>query len=568
MISLLWFFLIKRIPSAIVFILISCLAALAEIFSLGLIIPIVGGFISGASEFGDGWIWSKLVASFDLVDLLLIFVAVFSVGTLIKFGALTFAQWLVRGMTNEFASALVSRYLRADYLIASDLDRESVVSIFYNKIFLVANGFVFASLQLSFAIINVIALLGIIFYFMPEGLSFFLFFGFALVALVIFVIKRIGRKYAHVLANASSTMAGVAASIGRHLKDLKVSMREKEWLASYQNGVFEYTSSIFAIQICSIAPRYFFELAVGFSLLVVALTAPENGGLDGRFLVVVAPLIWGAQRLIPAVNLLTSSAAQIIGHSAIAAEVYEMFVRLDGNEKRQVNVAERSCESKTIHRIKVDRLVIGASLRAASNPISFELKNGDWLLINGPSGVGKTTFVDTLLGLKKPLEGEIEILAGGQRYPDLLMLYGDVAYVSQNVVLFNTSVAENIFSIGADAENERDWERLYWAASLAGLHESEFAEGFSQLVGPEQNFISGGQAQRLSLARALYKGCNVLILDEFSAGLDSSLENSILAGIKSSIAAQTILISISHSSHYARYSSHMITLERRVSSDQ
>ena len=155
--------------------------------------------------------------------------------------------------------------------------------------------------------------------------------------------------------------------------------------------------------------------------------------------------------------------------------------------------------------------------------ISLEIPAGQYAAVIGPSGAGKTTLVDVILGLITPQSGTVEI---GGIEPNLLRTIapGAVSYVPQKPGLVSGTIAENI-ALGVPAD-QIDRELLLRAVDAAYLGEfiASLPNGLETSVGKQADALSGGQIQRIGLARALYVQPRLLILDEATSGLDAGSE--------------------------------------------
>jgi ABC-type multidrug transport system fused ATPase/permease subunit len=181
--------------------------------------------------------------------------------------------------------------------------------------------------------------------------------------------------------------------------------------------------------------------------------------------------------------------------------------------------------------------------RTISN-VSFELKPGQTLAIVGTSGSGKTTLVDLLLGILEPSGGEV--LISGHKPIDTISLWpGAISYVPQNVSLIEGTIRENV-SMGFPSEQVND-NLVYDAINGASLSRfiSESQLGLDTQVGEVGSKISGGERQRIGIARALLTNPKLLILDEATSSLDGETEAEITESIQL-IKGKVTIVMIAH----------------------
>ncbi|RBN42267.1 ABC transporter ATP-binding protein, partial [Priestia megaterium] len=150
--------------------------------------------------------------------------------------------------------------------------------------------------------------------------------------------------------------------------------------------------------------------------------------------------------------------------------------------------------------------------------INLVIPHNQMTAIVGPSGAGKSTLIDLLMGLNSPERGEV--LVNGHPLKDelLLSLRQSISYVPQDSFLFNTSVRENLLTVNAKASERELWEALEFA--MADQFVGNLPQGLDTVIGDRGMKISGGERQRLVLARAILKKPALLILDEATSALD------------------------------------------------
>ena len=172
--------------------------------------------------------------------------------------------------------------------------------------------------------------------------------------------------------------------------------------------------------------------------------------------------------------------------------------------------------------------------------INVEIKPGERVALVGPTGVGKTTFINLLNRFYDPIEGAITLDGHDLRDVSLTSLGNNISNVIQDVFLFNDSLAENIGYGTPHATREEIVE----ASKIARAHEfiAELAEGYETKVGERGLRLSGGQKQRVSIARAVLRDKPILILDEATAAVDVETERQIRDAMDDVMRGRTTVI--------------------------
>lgn len=163
--------------------------------------------------------------------------------------------------------------------------------------------------------------------------------------------------------------------------------------------------------------------------------------------------------------------------------------------------------------------------------VSFSIKQGESVAITGPSGCGKSTLMKLMLGLLKPTKGKILIDGKDIRSIGLVNYRKHVASVLQNDQLLSGTILENICFFSQDP----DYQWAQECAKLAGVHRTieSFPMGYRSLIGDMGSTLSGGQVQRILLARALYRRPKLLLLDEATSSLDLAAEQHVNRAVRS-----------------------------------
>jgi ATP-binding cassette subfamily B protein len=182
---------------------------------------------------------------------------------------------------------------------------------------------------------------------------------------------------------------------------------------------------------------------------------------------------------------------------------------------------------------------------SALTNIKFETRQGETIAFVGPSGSGKTTLVKLLVGLYRPMEGEIFYNGVAGDKIDFDDLRERMGFVTQDTQLFAGTIRENLLFVNPGATDEECYEVLHKAACQTLLERAN--KGLDTMIGEGGVKVSGGEKQRLSIARALLRHPDLLVFDEATSALDSITEEEISRTIRSiSVSQEHITILIAH----------------------
>jgi ATP-binding cassette subfamily B protein len=189
--------------------------------------------------------------------------------------------------------------------------------------------------------------------------------------------------------------------------------------------------------------------------------------------------------------------------------------------------------------------------------ISFKIAKGEKVAIIGSNGSGKTTMINLLLRFYKPQKGRILVDGININTIKLTEYRRLVSAVTQNPYLFNTTILNNILMKKAYSKKEYDEALLYsQSGDFVSIHDD-----CKQNIGNNGVMLSGGQKQKLAIARALYKNSKILILDEATANFDIASEENLFKAIQNTFVEKTIIY-ITHKINILKYVDRVIWLEK------
>lgn len=237
---------------------------------------------------------------------------------------------------------------------------------------------------------------------------------------------------------------------------------------------------------------------------------------------------------------------------------FESILNIPIDEKPAKPVMIEKLRKLTFDKVSFKHLTAN---RNALNSIDFEANTGETLAFVGPSGSGKTTLVKLLVGLYQPLEGDILYNNVLSKEIDLDQLREKIGFVTQDTQLFSGTIRENLKFVRPDATDEECMNVLHRAACQSLLARAD--KGLDSVIGEGGVKVSGGEKQRLSIARALLRKPDLLVFDEATSALDSLTEEEITETIRDvSVLKDHITILIAHRLSTIMHADRIYVLEK------
>lgn len=403
------------------------------------------------------------------------------------------------------------------------------------SIIVLSESLLLVGITIAFAFINLGMTIGMIVYFAILGLLIQKFVGSRF--------KFAGSNFAD-SAMKSDTFAQDSVSAFREISTLR---RQEFFVDKFAKERTELARSTATITYLGTLPRYIIESALMVGIALIAFASVSSGNIEAAA-VTLGVFISGGLRIMASMLPLQGALGAIKQQASQANIFFDLFASVNSTK-----TIEKQLESKSsLHANKVPAGVslnnlnftyAGASSPAIKN-VSLSVKPGQMAALIGPSGSGKSTLADLILGLTKPSSGSVEIESGSVDNPENLEQM-NIGYVPQFPGVITGTIAENI-ALGVKSE-EIDFNQIENAIALANLSSTvnELPLGLHTHLGAQSNSLSGGQLQRIGLARALYVSPSLLVLDEATSALDADSEAAVTSAL-SKIAEITTVIVIAH----------------------
>lgn len=281
-------------------------------------------------------------------------------------------------------------------------------------------------------------------------------------------------------------------------------------------------------------------MVIGVILVIVAIKV-SVGSTASSFIPIITVFALAAFRLLPSVNKISSYVGVIMYNKVAVEEVYNEVKAMEEAENRKETTVEEAITFEKAIRLNDVVFAYEGAEKNVIDHVSLEIRKNTSVAFIGPSGAGKTTIVDVMLGILKNQSGTITV--DGTDIRDAMSgWHRKIGYIPQVIYLMDDTIRNNI-AFGIKPEQIDD--KLVWKA-LEEAQLKEFVEsleeGLDTMVGELGTRISGGQRQRIGIARALYRQPEVLVLDEATSALDNETEKAVMEAIDSLHGKLTMMI--------------------------
>lgn len=328
------------------------------------------------------------------------------------------------------------------------------------------------------------------------------------------------------------------------IKEIKVTNKEDVFCRDYEKSNFIFTEAIRKNLLLNAIPKPVMEMICISSLMAVIAVKFYINSYTGNFITTLGVFAVAAFKLLPSVNKISGYFGTIIHNGVVVdviAEEIENIQILERNicgERKEIE--EKISFEKEINLDNISFHYPDAEENVLEH-VKFKIPKNKSVALIGPSGAGKTTLVDLILGVMEPTEGCIRI--DEQKLGNNIRAWHkQIGYIPQTIYMLDDTIRNNVrFELSEEkVDDERVWE------ALAEAQLKEFVEalehGLDTVIGEAGTKISGGQRQRIGIARALYRKPSVLVLDEATSALDTETESAVMESIAHLQGKMTILI--------------------------
>jgi len=349
-------------------------------------------------------------------------------------------------------------------------------------------------------------------------------------------------KYVGLLRDAAQKkIFEYSNSIIRNIFEIKIFGIKKRFLDGFLSGLRENKDSFVISQSLLVMPRLLLEVA-SLSLFVLLVCYFVIYSDSSTLIITLSIYAFVILKAFPSISKITNCMSQI---KYLDVVVKQLSFELKSFSKIKFENRSNLKRANFNNSIELKNLTIGyGNSNILLDKVNIKIAKHDFIGICGSSGSGKSTFVNILLGILQPLKGTILVDHKLQNLQDRSWR-NLIGYAPQSINIFKATIAENVaFGHNLNEINFKDLDKAIKLASLDDFIDN-LEKGLKTIINEDGKNISGGQIQRMGLARALYYNPDILILDEFTSSLDENTEVKILNSLIKLRDKYTIIL-ISH----------------------
>lgn len=554
----------------IVFFILLLVATMFELLSIGVVFPFITILLGSNLPDNLTFINEFLLTISNTLSIsylstgLAVLISIF----IIKNIFLTYYSWWKFGYSNQvqinLSQRLFSFYLSRSLIFhleknSSKIKRNLIMEISQvQKIFTLI-------LELVFELIILISIILMLITVAPiAALSTITVLGG--LSLIIFLLtkKKVSQWGNIRLKESGKYLKNITQSIGS-IKEIIITGRAKLFLNLHYNQRKTLASILQKFSIINVVPRYLFEILAIIGLCIIITVFLDEGKSYTEIIPLIGLFVMAAYRLMPSCTKILGALQNVVYKGPTVNTLYD---ELKGEKEEAKDFKSFLRNEENIHKkyslldkIKVKNLSYSypSSKITSLDRVSFTIKKGETVGIIGQSGSGKSTLINLLMGLLTTNEQFIFI----DNHPinKILNLWQrDIGYVSQSPYLSDESIRNNIgFGIPEDMIDNNKINKAIEFSQLKNFILSS-PKGINSKVGEIGSRISGGQLQRIAIARAVYHDPSILIFDEATSALDSNTETGIIEDLKKMKGDKTIIL-VSHKKSTLQYCDQIIEIK-------
>jgi ABC-type multidrug transport system fused ATPase/permease subunit len=526
-------------------IVLTIASSFIDLVSLGLIFPLIFSFFDASVNI------SKLIPEFFIKLSLNEAIGLILISFLIKSILITAVNKYnlnyIFSLKRDLSSKIYKKYLYQDYINKKNTNSASFITAISSEINLFSNYIIEPIINGLNEIMIIIVGSILIIYFEPKVMYIILFFLIIYTFFYKFLIKNKIKKLSLRRQLLQEKILRHSQETAQLYKEIVIFSKSTDFVCQFNLMNSELAGSNMIFQFYQNIPRIWIEFFIILIISAITFSLTQlNFDKPSIFAILTIFSIF-AFKLAPSFNRLINCWQSIrFGLPSIAS--LSNLTSIAETDQGKTHYSHQLHNSLICNQVCFQ---YPQSQTQIIQDLSVEIKRGSFTAIIGPSGSGKSTLIDLLLGLMKPTNGKIMVDC-----VDISHSLNDwreiIGYVPQDVNLLDASFSENIAM--CFSRDEINSEKIFQSLQKAGLLEyvRSLPNGESTLIGEKGGLISGGQRQRLGIARALYRNAKFLILDEPTSSLDEKTSLALMQTLRELTPSTTILM-VTHNTNLLHF---------------
>jgi ATP-binding cassette, subfamily B, bacterial PglK len=542
----LWLVISKRRKKQFLSVLfLMLLNSIFEIVSIGSVLPFVAA-LTNPEALSQHNLMQPIKSIFNIntqeqiaIFLSIAFITAILLAAMIRVTLLYLTSHLSQAIAADLSIEIYKRTLYQDYSVHIARNSSEVINGILRKTGIVCDGVISPILVLSTSVFSLVGIMTI-FIFIDIFIALILIgsVGSIYLAILFFTKKKIRRNSATISIKTTKMLKSLNEGLGG-IRDVLLHQSQKFYCRIYGDSDIQVRKALANSEFISGSPRYVIE-AIGMTLVAILayIMTSQNTHPIGAIPVLAAFAV-GAQRLLPTLQQFYHSLTQIRNAAHSFIDVIELLDQpLDENHDHEI----KPIQFKENIVFKNLSFSYSKDSKNILNNVNLKINKGDQIGIIGSTGSGKSTLLDVLMGLLNPTEGSILVDGVKINNQNKQSWQRAISHVPQSVFLFNSPIDENI-AFGISGENI-DKKQLFQASKKAQLDEliDSWPNKYKTNIGEKGINISGGQQQRIGIARALYNNSQVLVFDEATSALDNKTEKNVINAIEQDDDKKTVFM--------------------------
>lgn len=366
------------------------------------------------------------------------------------------------------------------------------------------------------------------------------------VGLTVLIFRKKVKYYGEEQFKYASIISQKSLQLFYGIKEVLVMKRVRHFLDAYEDAYVQRQKATVSQTMAAESPAYIIEGTCVTGIIIAVCVRVAGMESPMEYLPQLSVFALAAFRILPSLGRISSGFNTCIFYLTAAEETYQNIIELNEREnleKDQVACAEEDKEYPFEKSITIENITwkYEGGNEDILEDLNLEIKKGQSVALIGHSGAGKTTLGDVVLGLLAPQKGRVcidgtDIRTMGNGLGRL------IGFVPQSIYLIDDTIRNNI-AFGIEEKNIDD-EKIYATLEKAQLKEfvEELPKGLDTVIGERGIRMSGGQRQRMAIARALYLDPQILVLDEATSALDAETETAVMESIDALQGEKTLII--------------------------